>query len=374
MNKIDYIDTDIDTDTDTDTDVDIDMGINTGIDKIDEIDKDIIMGEKEYIGDTDVSMNNINFIPSEVKINNGKELEYFKITKYINKIDNYDIKKDKNEIVFPLRLYNFPMDNTFLGIDIEMAIIFLSNAINKINIKHNKPVIKSLRREDMILVDLVSGNIKRHRDGLYMTQNLYPFIGFRDPNEMKTENLTIFIPICIVLENTSGHFNILVINNNNKTITLYEPYGIQGVGNIDKLSEIHRSRFRKTLKYIQTEVLKDFPNYKLIVSHNDYDGIQYRSDMYTRKVFNIPENFCVAWCLYVCLFRIFNMHLDTDIPASIILNQIYTNYFSDSDLNIFIRHFVSMIREDTDNYQSDIFSIEKSEFLGYETIQNIDNI
>ena len=175
-----------------DIDRDIKMDDNDNDNEIDnDIDKDIIMGERDYIVDTDISMNNINFIPSEVRISNGKSLENFKITKYNGKIDNYDINRDKNEIIFPLRLYDFPLDNTFLGVDIEMGIIFLSNAINKINVKYGKPIIKSLRREDMILVDLVTGDIKRHRDGLNMLQNIYPFTSFHESDEMKIEKLTI---------------------------------------------------------------------------------------------------------------------------------------------------------------------------------------
>ena len=70
------------------------------------------------------------------------------------------------------------------------------------------------------------------------------------------------------------------------------------------------------------------------------------------------------------------MHLDTEIPASFILNSIYNKNFSDEYLNIFIRKFVAMIRSDTDNYQHDIFSTVEagSEFFGYEIFQNIDNL
>lgn len=343
-----------------------------------DIDSPILENKNIKIDDeieVDVSIyDNINLIPSEVTINNGNGFEYFKITKYTDKLEKYDIKREINEIIFPLRLYSYEPDNTFTAIDIEMAIIFLSNMINKINIKHNRPVIKSLRREDMILVDLVTGDIKMHNDGINILQNLYPQVTFHDIDVMTTSDLIVFVPICIILENTYGHFNILVINNKTKSVSLYEPYGIQGVGNIDNLSEIHKNRFRKTLNYIKNEILKEFSEYKWISSHSENDGIQYRSDMYTRKKYNISENYCVAWCLYICLFRIYNIHLDTKIPSSIILNQIYNNFFSDSDLNLFIRRFASMIKESTDNYQSDIYSTNRSAFLGYKKVENIDNI
>jgi len=325
----------------------------------------------------DISINDsIELIPSNISIENNGGSENFSITKYMDKIENYNIDRENNEIVFPLRLYNYIPDDTFNPIDLEAAIIFLSNMINKINRKqHGGPVIKSLKREDMIVVNLLTGDINMHDDGIKILQNLYPQSKFHDDvQEMKTSNLTVFVPLCIILENTYGHFNIIVINNNNKTVSLYEPYGIQGIGNIEQLSELHRKRFRKTLNYIKSEILKDFSNYKWISSHNVNDGIQYRSDMYTRTTYKIPESYCVAWCLYLCLFRIYNMHLETKIPASIMLNKIYNSYFSDNDLNLFIRRFSTMIRESTDNYESDIYSIGNSAFFGYKKVENIDNV
>lgn len=323
----------------------------------------------------DITINdNINLIPLDISIKNNGNIESFSITRYTGKIDDYNKERNGNDIIFPLRLYDYKIDDTFTSIDIEAAIIFLSNMVNKINIKYGRPIIKNVRREDMILVDLLTGDIKMHNDGIKILQNINPRSGFYDIEEMKVSKLTVFIPLCIILENTSGHFNIIVINNNNMTVTLYEPYGIHGIGNIEQLSELHRKRFRKTLNYIKSEILSDFSDYKWISSHSENDGIQYRSDMYTRKTYNISENYCVAWSLYVCMFRIYNMHLETKIPASIMLNEIYNSYFSDSDLNLFIRRFATMIRESTDNYQSDIYSVENSAFFGYKKVENIDNV
>lgn len=342
--------------------IDSPISIKSYMDTDNEIEQDITIND------------NINLIPSTIVIKNNGNFENFSITKYTGKIENYNKEKKGNDIIFPLRLYDYKIDDTFTSIDIEAAIIFLSNMVNKINIKYGRPIIKNVRREDMILVDLLTGDIKMHNDGLKILQNIYPLDYFHDVNEMKTSELTVFIPICMILESTSGHFNILVINNINKTVSLYEPYGIQGIGSIDRLSELHKNRFRKTLNYIKSDILKEFSNYKWISSHSENDGIQYRSDMYTRKTYNISENYCVAWCLYVCMFRIYNMHLETKIPVSIILNEIYNSYFSDSDLNLFIRRFATMIRESTDNYQSDIYSVENSAFFGYKKVENIDNV
>ena len=314
-----------------------------------------------------------NVLPKNIKINEKE----FVIIENNKKIDYYDIKKKGNEIVFPMRLKNYiPDEINNPSMNLEMAIIFLSNAINKINIKYNYPIIKCLRREDMILFDLTTGNIKKHRDSFSILQSKHPRVIFNEMNIYTTSKMSIFIPIPIILDNTFGHLNILVINNNNKTITLYEPLGKQGIGSIDNLSKLHQDRFRKTLKFIEIEIKNDFKDYKFIKTNNDYDGVQTRSDLYSRNVYNISEKHCIAWCIYICLFRIFNMHLDTEIPASFILNSIYNKNFSDEYLNIFIRKFVAMIRSDTDNYQHDIFSTVEagSEFFGYEIFQNIDNL
>lgn len=331
----------------------------------------------DYNNTSELSKKYTNVLPKNIKIKYFKKLEEFDIIEYNKKIDIYDIKMKSDEIVFPTRLKNYIADEiNNPSINLEMAIIYLSNAINKINKKYKYPIIKCLRREDMILFDLTTGNIKKHRESFNILQSIRPRITFNEMNIDTTSKMTIFIPIPIILDNTFGHLNILVINNNNKTITLYEPLGIQGIGSINNLSKLHQDRFRKTLKFIEIEIKKDFPDYKFIKTHNDYDGIQTRSDEYSRKVYNISEKHCVAWCIYLCLFRIFNMHLDTEIPASFILNSIYNEKFSDDYLNLFIRKFVAMVRADTDNYQSDMFSTVESgpEFFGYDIIQNIDNL
>jgi len=357
-------------------DIDIDLYMNVNMNLYDDIMDIDDINDIDYDMNID-SRNYTNYLPNKIQVIHLDKKENFDIIKYEEKIDNYDIKRKENEIVFPIRLCDYnpdPYDNPSMNLD--TAIIFLSNAINKINIKHKSPIIKCLRREDMVLFDLSTGDIRTHKDGFHIFQSIRQPIGFHDTDIKTTSKLAIFVPIPIIFDNTTGHLNILVINNFNKTITLYEPLGRQGVGSINRLSPIHRVRFRKIIKFIESEIKKVYPDYKFIKTHNDYDGIQTRSDMYSRKVYNVSEKHCIAWCIYLCLFRIYNIHLNTEIPVSFILNSIYNENFSDNYLNIFIRKFVSMIREDTDNYQSDTFSTVKSgsEFFGYDIIQNIDKV
>jgi|694.fasta_scaffold38793_3 hypothetical protein len=320
-----------------------------------------------------------NYLPKSIEITNINldKKEYFYTSLYDGKIDNYDVIRGDNEIVYPTRLNKYPPDPyNNSNINLEMCIIFLSNAINKINIKHKTPIIKCLRREDMVLFDLFTGDIITHKDGFRIFQSINQFTIFHNVDVKTTSQLTIFVPIPIILDNTSGHLNILVIDNNNKTIILYEPLGKQGVTNINKLSKEIRNRFKKIIKFIESDIKKVYPDYKFIKTHDDYDGIQTRSDAHSRKVYNVSERHCIAWCTYLCLFRIFNIHLKTEIPTSFILNSIYNEKFSDEYLNLFIRKFVRMIKEDTDNYQMDTFSASKygSEFYGYEIVENIEKV
>ena len=324
----------------------------------------------DYGMDVDVGLNDeFYFIPNDIGIvNSSNDIEYFEIIKNKDKIDDYDIKKSANELVLPLKLYEYKPDETFNAISLDMFIIFISNAINKINIKYNKPIVKSLKREDMILIDLDDNNIKMHREGLNILQNLTIITKFNDINIMRTSDLTVFIPICIIFDgkNNQGHFNVLIINNNIKTISLYEPFG---GGGLPKDKEI---QFKKALKYIKENVLYDYVDYKFIGEFRN-DGVQYRNDIYTRKKYNVPDRYCVAWCAYICLFKLYNMHLKTKLSFATILNFIYTN-LDDPQLNDFIRRFVSMIKKSTDNYTSDVFSTVYSEFIGYNIVKKIDDI
>jgi len=338
----------------------------------DKNDSNIKNMDVDYGMDVDIGLNDeFYFIPNDIGIvNSSNNIEYFEIIKNKDKIDDYDIKKSDNELVLPLRLYEYEADETFNTISLDMFIIFISNAtINKINIKFNRPIVKSLKREDMILIDLDDNNIKMHRDGLNILQNLTIITKFNDINIMRTSDLTVFIPICIIFDgkNNQGHFNILIINNNIKTISLYEPFG--NSGGLPKDKEI---QFKKALKYIKENVLYEYTDYKFIGKFRN-DGVQYRNDTYTRKKYNIPDRYCVAWCAYICLFKLYNMHLKTELSFATILNYIYTN-LDDQQLNDFIRRFVSMIKESTDNYTSDVFSTVYSEFIGYNMIKKIDDI
>jgi hypothetical protein len=340
------------------------------MDNKNEINSNIKNMDVDYGMDVDIGLNDeFYFIPNDIGVvNSSNDIEYFEIIKNKDKIDDYDIKKSGNELVLPLKLYEYKPDETFNAISLDMFIIFISNAINKINIKYNKPIVKSLKREDMILIDLDDNNIKMHRDGLNILQNLTIITKFNDINIMRTSDLTVFIPICIIFDgkNNQGHFNILIINNNIKTISLYEPFG---GGSLPKDKEI---QFKKALKYIKENVLYEYVDYKFIGEFRN-DGVQYRNDIYTRKKYNVPDRYCVAWCAYICLFKLYNMHLKTKLSFATILNYIYTN-LDDQQLNDFIRRFVSMIKESTDNYTSDVFSTVYSEFIGYNIIKKIDDI
>jgi hypothetical protein len=279
---------------------------------------------------------------------NIKGVDYI-LTKYSERLQDYDnINRKDNEIVYPLRLekykpieinekYNRP-------IDIEVAIFFLQNAINKINNKNNSDIIKTLLREDIIHINLNNGSVNMHRYGISAQMDKIDKIDKIDKFK------TIFIPICISLGNSIGHFNVLVINSYIKTISLYEPLGIFGIGR--NISVRDKQIFKKSLNYIKDEVLTKFKEYKWITSYIEEYMTQEKSYIYQIEKYKIGEVYCVAWCLYLCLFKIFNMHLK-NLPIFILLEESYLKLlFDNEDVNIFIRRFVSLINESTDYYES----------------------
>lgn len=287
----------------------------------------------------------------------------FTISKYSGRVEDYDINRSNNEIVFPLRLETYnPIkinEKNNKPIEIEAAIFFLHNVINKINNKYNKDVIKTLIREDIIHINLDKGTINMHTYGIIKQID-------------KIDKSMIFLPIGITTGNSIGHFNILVINNNIKKITLYEPLGIFGLGRENTLSNVHRERLMKSFNYIRYEVLKKYSEYEWRTSYKEGYMTQQKSNIYQIKTYKVSEVYCVAWCLYLCLFRIFNIHLKTDLPAFVILEETYKELlFTDEDVNIFIRRFVSLIYESTDYYEEN--KRDATFFYGFDNVINIDN-
>lgn len=324
---------------------------------IDYSDTDIMDEDITDIMEEDYTIYNL---PKTMKIK-GSE---FIISKYSGRVENYDINRSNDEIVFPLRLERYnPIkinEKNNKPIDIQAAIFFLQNVINKINNKYNYDVIKTLIREDIIYINLDNGTVNMH---------IYGIIKQMD----KIGNSIIFLPICITSGNSIGHFNILVINNNIKKITLYEPLGIFGLGRENTLSNFHRERLMKSFNYIRYEVLKKYSEYEWITSYKEGYMTQQKSNIYQTKTYKVSEVYCVAWCLYLCLFRIFNIHLKTDLPAFVILEETYKELlFTDEDVNIFIRRFVSLIYESTDYYEQNKRDVTIL-FYGFDNIINIDN-
>jgi hypothetical protein len=125
--------------------------------------------------------------------------------------------------------------------------------------------------------------------------------------------------------------------------------GIHGL--LKTVPEIEKKKLVTSFNYIKF-LLDNYKDYTWSSSYIDTYMTQRRSDIYQTETYNIREIYCVAWCSYLCLFRIFNLHLEVDIPAFVILEEIYKELLFDNDhVNEFIRRFVSLINDSTDNYE-----------------------
>jgi len=290
----------------------------------------------------------------------NKETKYL-IKKYFGKIEDFDINnniKEVKELVLPLPFINNKMESTFDPMKIEMALIYLSNQINKINKKYKARVVKPLKREDCIYINLMNGDIRVHKDGIRL-------FDFNVDIDNKYKDSLIFIPLGFLFEEI-GHLNVIVINNKLKKITIYEPYGDLSLKNEEKITN--------SLSWLKSELAKKFKNYSFVFTYEFQTGVQKRSMKCANEMYNQTENYCVAWCLYICLFSLYNIKLETDLTYSFLLDCIYTNYYLDNcNLLKFISKFTDYIKEKTDNYTSDEFDKNDS-IYGYIVIKNINNI
>ncbi len=179
--------------------------------------------------------------------------------------------------------------------------------------------------------------IWKNKNNYYFDQNLLKSI---ISNKKKDY---IYIRLSISLLETKGvnlrHANIILIDNRNKIIERFEPYGEINYINSDDINKMIIERISKPLEY----------EFKFVQS---YPGFQARSDEFNKynKVYGDPSGFCLAWCLlYLEIRLIIDKYKINSSPIDLInwyiINKFKKEYKEIQDDNqnnlymVFIRYY-----------------------------------
>jgi len=247
------------------------------------------------------------------------------------------------EIIIPsVSKYNLTSDKV---LDLELALLFLSSSINKLNAYFGKPIAYPIKIDDLVLINLE--NAKLHYNSKTFN-SIYPNL---------PDNMLIFIPIGIArtLSSNLHHLTILVIDKLSSTFTYYEPYGYYDIKPNSSERAIYNNGFDKLIEMMHIS----FPNFKYIDAHEDDSlikeiGVQRRSES---TYYNIPNSgYCVAWCTYICYLRLFNYHLSPRYPITVLLNKVFVFYTNEQLLDM-IKRFVEYIKHQFTGFKNDLFNL-----------------
>ncbi len=158
--------------------------------------------------------------------------------------------------------------------------------------------------------------IWKNFNNYYVDKNLLKFLQFN------TDIDYIYVRLSISITNEFNdnirHANILIIDNKNKIIERFEPYGEIDFYNSNDINDMINEKIAKPLNY----------KYKFI---QPYPGFQTRSDELDKynKVYGDPSGFCLAWCLLY--FEIFMLLSEAKIDINPIdyINWYIINKFED---------------------------------------------
>lgn len=329
-----------------------------------------------------------------------KLLSYYKINvkvivNYINLFDIYEKDIFGNNILILIKNKYSEEDVNFIilnykknKIDIKIKINFndlliktdiglfnsdlLNNMLYTVNIleKYDNLTIpyfiqnKEYKEKELLLIDLAISNnekfvislikyflinfnsflphivIWKNKNNYFIDENLLPWLIINKNKKI------IYIKLSINILNNDNirHANIIIIDNKNKIVERFEPYGEINYYNSNDLNDMLINNLAKPLDYEFSFV-------------QPYPGFQTRSDEFNKfnKSYGDPNGYCLAWCFIYLEIKLiidkeeYNMNA-IDIINDYIINSFRNEYkIETNDINlylIFIRYYGKKLDSD----------------------------
>ena len=154
----------------------------------------------------------------------------------------------------------------------------------------------------------------------YLDDNLLPWL----KNNLDTKIIYIKLTINILNNQTTKHANIIIIDNKNKIVERFEPYGEYNYYNSEDLNIIIKEKLALPLEY-------------KFIFVQPYPGFQSRSEESNKfnRTNTDPLGYCVSWCFLYLEIKIILMEKNLVINAIDLINYYIINKFrKDFKLNI----------------------------------------
>lgn len=152
------------------------------------------------------------------------------------------------------------------------------------------------------------------------------------------------IPLLLVLSPFDSHANVLIIDNFNKTIELYEPHGANHPSDFD--IELHIKNIIKIV--LKSKIDMNFKN----VHYACPIGFQKK-----QASVNYTSGHCVAWTLLFIHLKLINIYKTSDEIIQ------YLNNYSNDDIDLLIRKYITLVENQTNIEYKDI--IRKPSDFGF---------
>ena len=293
------------------------------------------------------------------------ELIYIK--KYTSKQINYNdiykkicfkIKLNKKLLKSDIGIFNsniiHNMLYTIILLKTNHDILLIPNYIQSNEYyKEQQKLIDMSNNEKNIIIYLKSyfNNFNMWLPHLILWKNKYNY--WIDPNLIiwllanKTKSKFIYIKLSVyLLDNNTRHSNAIIIDNVNKIVERFEPYGEMFFNNSNDINIMIQTNIANQLGY----------EFKFI---QPYPGFQSRSDEFGKynKTYGDPMGFCLAWSfLYLNikleLFKINSNINPIDFINWYVINKFFSDFNIDKNKNktnkyiLFIRYYARYLDDE----------------------------
>jgi len=184
--------------------------------------------------------------------------------------------------------------------------------------------------------------------------------------ELKKKKRFITIQLSMMLTLNVSHAEVIIIDKKNKTITRFEPYGVDSFEDEYILDNIIKKIVERTTK----------EKYKYYIPRDYLDSVKFQSvsrdDEEINKKLGDPIGYCLAWCFYFIELRLCNPDMDNEEMVKLGAKKILEVYGGKENPYLyFIREYAIHLNEEKDKLLKKI-GIDKDDI--YDINYKIDNI
>ena len=188
------------------------------------------------------------------------------------------------------------------------------------------------------------------KDLYFIHNNFYESI----EKNLKKKDIIFSMVTLVNLE--SSHANILIIDNTQKTIERFDPYGVLGFNSPDdldnlledKINKVIYKKIKKKYKYYRPKDLQRIKSFQFLSRHDDISN---------RRIGDVG-GFCLAWCFWYLENRLNNLEIN---PKNLVSKLEKKLIIDKMDIIDYIRSYANKLHLDKSKLLNK-FKIPPSEY------------